>query len=70
MSKADRSIKFRKWLEELTPEKMDKMIAMEKYVRILVHVFDLVGEVDTKAFHGLARTSREIRTEYETIESE
>lgn len=61
----DRSKRFEKWLDNADQRKKDKLIQMEKQVRILIHVFDLIGEVDQKAFHALARISHEIKTEYE-----
>lgn len=62
----DRSERFREWLQEMTPEKIDKLVKMEKSVRLLIHVWDLIQEVDVKALHNLARVSHEIRTEYES----
>lgn len=61
----DRSEKFREWLKDLTPEKVDQLAKMEKQVRLLIHVWDLIQEVDVKAFHNLARVSHEIRKDYE-----
>lgn len=61
----DRSEKFREWLKDLTPEKVEHLVKLEKQARLLIHVFDLVGEIDTKAFHNLARVSHEIKAAYE-----
>lgn len=62
---SDRSEKFRAWLKDLDDEKIEKLVRMEKAVRMLVHVWDLVQEFDVKAFHALARVSHEIRSNYE-----
>lgn len=61
----DRSKRFEKWLDNADQRKKDKLIQLEKQVRILIHVYNLVGEVDAKALHALARISHEIKTEYE-----
>lgn len=62
---ADRSEQFRVWLQDLTPEKIDMLVRLEKSARILIHVWNLVNEVDVKALHTMARTSHEIKTDYE-----
>lgn len=61
----DRSDKFREWLKDLTPEKVDKLVRMEKSVRLFIHVWNLVHEFDPKVFHALARSHHEIKSEYE-----
>jgi hypothetical protein len=62
---ADRSEMFRKWLENPTEERVNKLVQMEKSVRLLIHVWNLIGEVDIKALHNLARVSHQIKSEYE-----
>jgi hypothetical protein len=63
----DRSDKFREWLKEMTPEKVEKLVMMEKQVRLLIHVWDLINEIDVRVFHNLARVSHKIRKEYEDL---
>lgn len=62
---SDRSESFREWLKDMNDEKIDKLVRMEKQVRILIHVWNLVNEFDMKAFHLLARVAHQIRNEYE-----
>lgn len=70
MATADRSKKFEEWIREPTDDKIEYLVRLEKQVRILIHVFNLIGEVDAKAFHNLARLSHEIRKHYEESPSE
>lgn len=63
----ERSDKFKAWASELDADKMEKLARLEKNVRILLHVWDLIGEVDVKALHHMARVSHQIREEYEKI---
>lgn len=62
---ADRSERFREWLKDLTPEKVEKLVKMEKNVRLIIHVWNLVNELDVKVFHNLCRAHHEIKEEYE-----
>lgn len=61
----DRSELFREWLKDMTPEKIDKLVRLEKSARLLMHVWNLIGEVDLKVLHNLARVSHQIKEEYE-----
>ena len=65
---ADRTFMFREWLKDLTPEKIDLLVRLEKLSRMMTHVFTLVGEVDLKLFEGLRITSRDIKEDYEKTE--
>jgi hypothetical protein len=65
---ADRTFMFREWLKDLTPEKIELLVRLEKLSRMMTHVFTLVGEVDLKLFEGLRITSRDIKEDYEKTE--
>lgn len=64
-ARKDRSDKFREWVRTADDRQVEKLVHLEKNVRILLHVWDLIGEVDVKALHNMARVAHSIREEYE-----
>lgn len=64
--KSNRSDKFRVWLKELDEEKIMRLVDLERYSRLIVHTYDLTGDIDNKALRGLARSVKQIQEEYES----
>lgn len=64
-SLSKKSEKFKKYIEELTPEKVEQLIELEQGARMVVHIFDLVGEVSVREIHGLARAQKKLMECYE-----
>lgn len=63
--KSNRSDKFHLWLKEMTPEKVEKLIALEKAARLLVHRYNFLGEVESVEVSPLARIVHKIQEDYE-----
>lgn len=58
---------FRKWLSELTTEKIELLIRLEKTVRLLTHVYELNGTNDEKILLQVRQISHELRRDYQRL---
>lgn len=65
--KSNKSKHFGELLERMSEEDKILVLDLEKYTRLLVHTYDLVGEIDPKIFASLARTSRKLQVLYEAV---
>lgn len=63
--KSNRSDLFRLWLAEMNESKLEDLLQLEKAARLLVHRYDLIGEVSTSDIHGVARIAKKIQSQYE-----
>ena len=61
----DRATLFQQWLIDLTPQKMELLVRLEKCARMVTHVKYLTGENDEKLITGLVKASDELRGSYE-----
>lgn len=64
---SNRSVHFAKWLGEMNEEKLVLIVELERQTRLLVHLFDLMGDVDEKTFAAVARASRKLQSYYEEV---
>lgn len=65
MYKSNKSEHFRKLLENPTEESEALIVNLESYARLLVHGYDLMGDIDPKAYVGLARAVKKLQMLYE-----
>lgn len=68
MSKPDRGIRFREMLDSLTEEDKDLLVRFERAARLVVHVYELVGEADPKLVQGMAEIAKLVQERYERSE--
>lgn len=61
----DRGETFRKWLIDLTPEKLALLTKLEHTARMVAHTRALIGEADDKLVVALMKASDELRKAYE-----
>ena len=67
MSRSSRSDKFVHWLKDLTPEKVNLLVSLERAGRLVSHVKHLTGSIDEKLVLKMVAASEELRTAYEPI---
>lgn len=63
----DRIELFKKWLENLTPEKIELLIKLEKSCRLLTHVYELSTTHDEKILATIRQTSHALRRDYQRV---
>jgi len=66
--KSTRSEKFIKWLEGATAEwvtKSKRLVELEKSARLVVHQYDLTGDIDPKDMGLLSRAVKQLQSDYE-----
>lgn len=68
MARPDRGIKFREMLDNLTEEDKDLLVRFERAARLVVHVYELVGDADGKLVQGLAEIAKTVQERYERSE--
>lgn len=63
----NRSEKFKIWLTDLTPAKVEALVKLERQARLIGHVKALTGANDEKLIKTLIEISDSLKKEYEVI---
>lgn len=68
--KSTRSNRFIEWVRkafgmESGTGDMDRIVELERTARLLVHAYDLTGEVRPEDIHALSRSVKLLQKEYE-----